>query len=113
MEMTFQAAKLLENIPQGLGAWFTIFLLVVGLWFKYKKNEQEERKLEHDTHKQLVETLNAQVKTLNEQLEATRIQMNELHSQNLVLMTQLRESNRRIVELETKLSMYTDTLAKK
>lgn len=113
MDMIFQGAKLLELLPQGFGVIVACFLLGVGTYLRYKKTEQEERRNDVEMHKMQVETLMAQVKALSEQLEFTRVQLDKVHSQNISLMHQLRESDKRIGELEAVIALHSITVQKR
>lgn len=106
MELSLNAGSVLETLPTALSVSGSVLFLIVGLWLRLRKTNLEGRKTESDVHLAQVESLMSQVRLLSEELNQTREQMNVLHHQNLELMGQLREANRRIGELEVLLNEY-------
>lgn len=89
------------------GPWgFVISLIILGvgalLFFK-KTNIQEITSVGTIQHQQ-IEGLMQQVTLLSEELSKARKQLSDIHEQNVVLMQQVRDSNKRIQELEDKLN---------
>lgn len=100
MELSLNAGSILDNLPPVLSVVGSVLFLAVGVWLRWRKTHVDERRTESDVHLAQVESLMNQVRMLSEELIQTRVQMNELHTQNLELMGQLREANKRIAELE-------------
>lgn len=89
------------------GPWSIVLsLIVLGvgafLWIK-KTNIQEVTSVGTLQHQQ-IEGLMQQVQLLSDELSKARKQLAEIHEQNVSLMQQVRDSNKRIQELEDKLS---------
>lgn len=104
MEISLNAGSILDNLPPLLSLATSVAFLAVGIWLKMRKTHVDERKTESDVHLAQIESLMSQVRMLSEELNHTRVQMSELHDQNLALMSQLREANMRIAELEVLLN---------
>lgn len=89
------------------GPWSLILsLIILGagafLWMR-KTNIQEVTSVGTLQHQQ-IEGLMQQVKMMSEELTKARAQLSEIHEQNGLLMKQIRDSNKRIQELEDRLS---------
>jgi len=100
MEYPVDLVKLLTNLPASFSFIASIVILVLGLWLKVKKTDYEGKKSESDIQVARVESLMRQINLLSEELDKTRNQLADLHRQNLELMLQLREANKRIGQLE-------------
>lgn len=100
MELTLDIGNTLQHLPTSLSFIASLGILTLGLWLKIKKSDVEEKKSESEIQIAQVESLMQQIKLLSDELDRTRKQLTELHLQNLELMEQLREANRRIGELE-------------
>lgn len=100
MELSVSAGNVLEHLPSSLSIIGSIVFLGIGVWLKFRHSSVEVRKTDSEVHLAQVESLLNQVKMLSEELNLTRMQMADLHRQNLELMGQLREANKRIAELE-------------
>lgn len=75
-------------------------MLVGGVYFYFKKTKIDEYTSAGTVQHQQIESLMDQVRLLSEELSKARMQLSEIHSQNIKLMVQIRESNLRIQELE-------------
>lgn len=111
MEVIAALISLLQNIPipSVVSAFLGVVTIAVGLVLYHKKTDIESKTATSAIQRVQVESLMAQIELLSEELDKTRHQINELHTQNLSLMQQLRESNQRISELEASLSIYRTT----
>lgn len=104
MEQIFDLGKTLQRLPASLSFITSLGILILGVWLKIKKADAEEKKNESDIQIAQVESLMQQIKLLSDELDRTRKQLSDLHLQNLELMEQLREANKRISELERALA---------
>lgn len=91
---------LAKAVPPSASVFLSLVAIFVAFMLQRKKINIEEKTSISTTQKQQIETLMAQITLLSDELEKTREQLTELHNQNIELMTQLREANRRIGELE-------------
>lgn len=78
----------------------SLIALLSGAWFYFKKTKIEEYTSVGTLQHQQIESLMAQVKLLSEELSKARVQLSDIHEQNIKLMQQIRDSNSRIQELE-------------
>ena len=85
-----------ETISVGLA----ILALIVAVYLFIKKSDLEEIISNNAIQTIQVKTLLDQVHFLSDELDKARRQLDEIHQQNIHLMEQLRESNRKIQELE-------------
>lgn len=100
------AAQIFKEVPPS--ASILLSLLAIGIAFylqKSKINIEKKTSITNAQQKQ-IDSLMHQITLLSDELEKTREQLSDLHNQNVELMTQLREANRRIGELETLLVKY-------
>ena len=104
MDRTFDLGNTLQHLPASLSFIVSLGILILGVWLKIKKTDAEEKKNESDIQIAQVESLMQQIKLLSDELDRTRKQLSDLHLQNLELMGQLREANKRISELERALA---------
>lgn len=100
--------KILEIIGIGTSEMFSAImafgiLLIAGYMF-LRKTSIEEVTSAGALHTQQIESLMQQVKLLSEELTLARTQLKEIHDQNIALMQQVRDSSKRIQELEDLLS---------
>lgn len=79
-------------------------ILIVGLYLLFRKTEIAEVTSAGALHTQQIQSLMDQVKLLSGELSLARVQLKEIHEQNLMLMQQVRDSSKRIQELEDLLS---------
>lgn len=97
-----------ETLKSGnVGALPTVVALAVlgfGAYLFLRKTEIEEVTSAGVLHTTQIESLMQQVKLLSEELTLARTQLKEIHDQNIALMQQVRDSNKRIQELEDMLS---------
>jgi len=94
---------ILEKLPTSYTLTVTLLAIIATLWIKYKKVVSEEKETDNSIRNVQVESLVQQITLLSSELEKTRTQLKELHDQNLELMTELRNANKRIGELEVAL----------
>lgn len=104
MELALNLGNTLQHLPASLSFIASLGILILGVWLKIKKTDVEEKKNESDIQIAQVESLMQQIKLLSDELDRTRKQLSDLHLQNLELMEQLREANKRIGELERALA---------
>ena len=104
MELTLDIGSTLQHLPTTASLVASFVILILGLWLKIKKSDVEEKKNESDIQIAQVDSLMQQIKLLSDELDRTRKQLTDLHLQNLELMEQLREANKRIGELERALA---------
>lgn len=76
-------------------------LLALGIYFGFKKINNDSRQLESTIHEKQINSLLSQLNSLTENLVQVRNQLTEIHTQNVELMRQLREAKLRVQELET------------
>ena len=104
MELALDLGNILQHLPASLSFIVSLGILILGVWLKIKKTDVEEKKNQSDIQIAQVESLMQQIKLLSDELDRTRKQLSDLHIQNLELMEQLREANKRIGELERALA---------
>ncbi len=104
MELALDLGNTLQHLPASLSFIVSLGILILGVWLKIKKTDVEEKKNQSDIQIAQVESLMQQIKLLSDELDRTRKQLSDLHIQNLELMEQLREANKRIDELERALA---------
>lgn len=104
MELALDLGNTLQHLPASLSFIVSLGILILGVWLKIKKTDVEEKKNQSDIQIAQVESLMQQIKLLSDELDRTRKQLSDLHIQNLELMEQLREANKRIGELERALA---------
>ena len=114
MEITLSIADILQNLIERLPAAASLFLslcvVAFGFWLKFKKSGTDNKVSENNIQIAQVESLMKQINLLSSELDRTRKQLTELHEQNIELMSELREANRRISELEFTLEQRDLTL---
>lgn len=93
---------LLTNVdfPETISVGLAILALIVAVYLFTKKSGIEEITSNNAIQTIQVKTLLDQVHFLSDELDKARRQLDEIHQQNIHLMEQLRESNRKIQELE-------------
>jgi K+/H+ antiporter YhaU regulatory subunit KhtT len=95
-----------KNLPASASILVSVVAILVAFVLQRKKINIEEKTSISSTQQQQIQTLMNQITFLSEELEKTREQLTDLHNQNIELMTQLREANRRIGELEALLDKH-------
>ena len=105
MDFTIDIVKMISNFPASINLSLSLLILAIILWLKIKKAIIEEKKSENDIQIAQIESLMQEIKLLSDELDKTRKQLSDLHLQNLELMEQLREANKRISELELALDL--------
>jgi peptidoglycan hydrolase CwlO-like protein len=80
---------------------FGSIIIGVSFWFTYRKNTNEEKETEGNIHSSQIKSLLDQIELLSKELTQAREQLTEIHTQNIILMEQVRSSNKRIGELES------------
>lgn len=102
----FSLLSQFKNIPVAASAFLSLLVLFVAYVLQNRKINIEEKTSISSTQQKQLETLMHQITLLSDELDKTRDQLSELHNQNIELMTQLREANRRIGELEALLEKH-------
>lgn len=104
MEIIVAALNLLSSSG---GASFLISLaaIIVGAFLYFKKTNIENITSVGSLQQTQIKGLLEQIEFLSEELTKARKQLAEIHEQNIHLMEQIRESNRRIQELENMLNI--------
>lgn len=106
MELIKELFTLFAHLPTAISIFMSGIALVLVWWMNHRKVDIEEKTSSSSIHERQMQSLMKQIELLSEELEKTRQQLNDLHQQNIELMTQLREANRRIGELETMLDKH-------
>lgn len=100
MEFTVGIDSIIGNMPTVVSVSLSIIALFFATWLKFRKVDIEEKTSVTSTQAKQVESLMAQIDQLSASLTLTRQQLNDLHEQNIHLMEELRNANKRITELE-------------
>ena len=108
MEIISSFLAITKSVPPGASVLLSLIAIFVAFMLQRKKINIEEKTSISTTQQKQIESLMAQITLLSDELEKTREQLSELHNQNIELMTQLREANRRIGELEALLDKHKD-----
>lgn len=104
MEVAFQFIK---NLPPAASLFLSLLAIGVAFYLQKSKINIEKKTSITNAQQKQIDSLMQQITLLSDELGKTREQLSDLHNQNVELMTQLREANRRIGELETLLAKYT------
>lgn len=100
------ALQLLKSVPPSASVLLSLLAIGIAFYLQKSKINIEKKTSISSAQQRQIDSLMAQITLLSDELEKTREQLSSLHSQNIELMTQLREANRRIGELETLLAKY-------
>lgn len=92
--------KHFSEFPGSLNLFLSLIVLAISLWLNIKKTSVLGEKTESEIQTAQVENLMQHIKLLSDELDKTRKQLSNLHKENIELMNQLREANKRISELE-------------
>lgn len=93
--------KKFSEFPVSLNLFLSLIVLAVSLWLAVKKTDVLGKKSENEIQVARVESLMQQIRLLSDELDKTRNQLSFFHKENIELMNQLREANKRISDLET------------
>lgn len=104
MEIAFQFIK---NLPPVASLFLSLLAIGIAFYLQKSKINIEKKTSITNAQQKQIDSLMQQITLLSDELGKTREQLSDLHNQNVELMTQLREANRRIGELETLLAKYT------
>lgn len=104
MEVAFQFIK---NLPPTASLFLSLLAIGIAFYLQKSKINIEKKTSITNAQQKQIDSLMQQITLLSDELGKTREQLSDLHNQNVELMTQLREANRRIGELETLLAKYT------
>ncbi len=107
MELTLDIGNTLQHLPTSISLVASVGALFFGVWLKTKKINVEDKVSSSNIQVMQVESLMKQINLLSDELDKTRQQLTDLHLQNVQLMAQLREANKRIGELEASLNKVT------
>lgn len=83
--------------------FIVLIVLITALCLKERQALITEHKLVVETNSISSKNLMDHINILNNELEKTRVQLTDLHNQNLELMEKIREANKKISELENAL----------
>jgi septal ring factor EnvC (AmiA/AmiB activator) len=100
MELKFDLITAFQRIPNSFSWVLSFLLFLFAVWVTFKKTANEESKNISEIQASQTGVLINQIKLLSDELDRTRKQLSDLHLQNLELMVQLRDANKRISELE-------------
>lgn len=100
METIIVAIIGLINNGSAVSAAFGIAALVFGGYLFFRKTNIAEVTSVGTLQQQQITSLLTQIEFLSTELAKARTQLAEIHEQNIHLMEQVRESNKRIQELE-------------
>lgn len=100
MELTIAVDTLLTNAPTTISVTVAVLSAIYAGYLKYRKVDIEDKTSVSSIQSNQVKSLMDQITLLSDELVKTRTQLTELHEQNIHLMEELREANRRIGELE-------------
>lgn len=106
MEIITSIFGLIKNLPASASLVLSLIAIAVAFFLQHKKINIEETTSLSNTQQKQIDSLMSQITLLSEELGKTRDQLSNLHNQNIELMVQLREANRRIGELEALLDKY-------
>ncbi len=101
MELTLGIDSIIGNMPTVVSVSLSVIALFFATWLKFRKVDIEEKTSVTSSQAKQVESLMAQIDQLSTQLLKTREQLDQLHEQNIHLMEELRNANKRITELES------------
>lgn len=104
MELVTALLGLLQNLPIAISAGISIFAVIIVAYLHYRKVSIEDRNTSSTIQEQQIKSLMEQIKLLSDELMQARTQLHDIHNQNIKLMEQLRDANKRIGELEILLS---------
>lgn len=99
-----------NNMSSSGGVSFLISLiaLILGGWLYFRKTNIDQVTSVGSLQQKQISSLLEQIEFLSTELAKARSQLAEIHEQNIHLMEQIRESNKRIQELEVLLGTHKD-----
>jgi K+/H+ antiporter YhaU regulatory subunit KhtT len=100
MDITLLFEFLTKNLPTSISVTLSLFAIGIAAYLKFKQVDVDEKTSLSSIHAKQVESLMEQIELLSDELAKTREQLTNLHEQNISLMEELRNANRRIGELE-------------
>lgn len=100
---------LVDNAPAVFTGLMTATAGIFGWILQRKKINIEDKTTSSMIEKTRIDSLISQIEMLSQELISTRHQITELHEQNIILMSQLREANKRISELEMSIERHNIT----
>jgi uncharacterized protein involved in exopolysaccharide biosynthesis len=109
MEITPIVVALIENVPAAVSVGFALVVAFVAFWISWKKLDVEGATSLSTMHNNQIKSLLEQIELLSKELKEAREQLHAIHEQNVLLMEQVRASNRRIGELELLLDQRAKT----
>lgn len=84
----------------------SLIALILGAWLYFRKTNVEQITGVGSLQQKQITSLMEQIGFLSAELTKARTQLSEIHEQNIHLMLQVRESNKRIQELEVLLGTH-------
>ena len=106
MEIISSLFGLVKNLPAAASLLLSLLAIGIAAFLQHRKINIEETTSLSNTQQKQIDSLMSQITLLSEELGKTREQLSSLHNQNIELMVQLREANRRIGELEALLDKH-------
>lgn len=106
MEVLSFFGVLTKSLPAAASIVFSLLAIFLAFYLQRRKINIEEKTSITSSQQKQIDSLMQQITLLSDELEKTRDQLSELHNQNVQLMGQLREANKRIGELETLLMKH-------
>lgn len=100
MDFKLDIEKILQQLHPITSVVLSMILLMLGVWLKLRKTDLDIKKNKNEIQVAQIESMMQHIKLLSDELDRTRKQLTDLHDQNIELMVQLREANKRIQELE-------------
>lgn len=100
MEPLFTAFFTALNDSSGVSFVISFIALILGGWLYFRRTNIDQFTSVGSLQQAQIKSLLDQISFLSEELTKARSQLSEIHTQNIKLMEQIRESNKRIQELE-------------
>ncbi len=92
---------LIPNLPAGISTLIAVSFILIGAYIYIKRVDIDSKVSTSSIELKRIDSLMSQIDSLTNALSITRDELQNLHSQNMELIRELRGANLRISELET------------